>query len=134
VSRSDYAKPRGSASYSGRHRVPERYAECRTRQPAGAVLVDLAASTCSSQKCEAILHQSPPPFSGRGCWGAPAGRQLIQGVGQSMVGKVHACSTRTLRHRWWRLLHRTAAVSAMLFLIAEIGMVAVGSVRPGNAQ
>src|SRR3954449_11371425 len=51
-----------------------------------------------------------------------------------MVGIVHACSTGRLRHRWWRLLHRTAAVSAMLFLIAEVGMVAVGSVRPGRAE
>src|SRR3954465_1060510 len=51
-----------------------------------------------------------------------------------MVGTVHACSTGRLRHRWWRLLHRTAAVSALLFLIAEVGMVAVGSVRPGRAE
>src|SRR3954468_9224081 len=51
-----------------------------------------------------------------------------------MVGSVQACSTGRLRHRWWRLLHRTAAVSAMVFLIAEAGMVAVGSVRPGRAE
>jgi Ca2+-binding RTX toxin-like protein len=51
-----------------------------------------------------------------------------------MAGRVHACSTRKVRHRWWRMLHRTAAVSAMLFLLAEIGMVAVGSVRPGDAR
>ncbi len=37
-------------------------------------------------------------------------------------------------HRWWRVIHRTAAVSAMLFLVAEIAVVAVSSVRPQRAQ
>ena len=39
------------------------------------------------------------------------------------------------RHRfWWRVIHRTAAVSAMLFLVAEVAVVAVSSVRPQRAQ
>ena len=34
---------------------------------------------------------------------------------------------------WWRVIHRTVAVSAMLFLIAEIAVVAVSGVRPQRA-
>ena len=44
-----------------------------------------------------------------------------------MSGTLRTRSTRRTRHRWWRVIHRTVAVSAMLFLIAEIAVVAVSS-------
>src|SRR5919197_2274016 len=43
-------------------------------------------------------------------------------------------SNRKGGHRLWRAIHRTAAVSAMLFLVAEVAMVAVGSFRAAPAQ
>ena len=52
-----------------------------------------------------------------------------------MSGRNRTGSTRLLRHRfWWRAFHRTVAVSAMLFLIAEVAVVAVSSVRPSRAK
>src|SRR6476659_4677911 len=51
-----------------------------------------------------------------------------------MSGRNRTGHTRLLRHRfWWRAFHRTVAVSAMLFLIAELAVVAVSSVRPSRA-
>ena len=50
-----------------------------------------------------------------------------------MSGTLRTRSTRRPRHRWWRVIHRTVAVSAMLFLIAEIAVVAVSGVRPSRA-
>ena len=51
-----------------------------------------------------------------------------------MSGRNRTGSTRLLRHRfWWRAFHRTVAVSAMLFLVAEIAVVAVSGVRPSRA-
>src|SRR3954453_18983033 len=55
------------------------------------------------------------------------------GEGSAMSGTTRARSTRHKRHRLWRAVHRTAAVSAMLFLIAEIASVAVTMVRPARA-
>jgi len=51
-----------------------------------------------------------------------------------MSGIDQARRTRDGRHRWWRLFHRTAVVSAMLFLVAEVAVVAVSSVRPSRAK
>src|SRR3954462_5274929 len=51
-----------------------------------------------------------------------------------MSGTIRPRSTRRSRHRWWRVAHRTAAFSAMLFLIAEVAMVAVGTVHPSRAD
>src|SRR3954463_10210256 len=56
------------------------------------------------------------------------------GEGSAMSGTTRARSTRHKRHRLWRAMHRTAVVSAMLFLIAEIASVAVTMVRPGQAR
>src|SRR5690349_5759251 len=56
------------------------------------------------------------------------------GGGSAMSGTARARSTRHTRHRVWHAIHRTAAVSAMLFLVAEIGAVAISTVRPGQAQ
>jgi len=50
-----------------------------------------------------------------------------------MSGTLRTSSTRRTRHRWWRVIHRTVAVSAMLFLIAEVAVVAVSAVRPSRA-
>ena len=38
------------------------------------------------------------------------------------------------RRRWLGAVHRTVAVIAALFLIAELGMLAISAVRPGRAQ
>src|SRR4029079_10452689 len=72
------------------------------------------------------------PAAGAGCarWELP----LQWGGGLSMSARERTSSTRRTRHRWWRVIHRTAAVSAMLFLVAEIAVVAVGTVRPTRAQ
>src|SRR4051795_5884700 len=51
-----------------------------------------------------------------------------------MSGTFRTRSTRHTRHRWWGAFHRTAAVSAMLFLIAEVGAVAVSAVRTPGAS
>src|SRR5919197_2161224 len=52
-----------------------------------------------------------------------------------MSGRSQAGINRYFRHRtWWRALHRTVAVSALLFLIAEVAVIAVSSVRPARAQ
>src|SRR3954447_13598805 len=51
-----------------------------------------------------------------------------------MSGTFRARSTRHTRHRWWGAFHRTAAVSAMLFLVAEVGAVAVSAVRTPGAS
>src|ERR671933_7529 len=52
-----------------------------------------------------------------------------------MSGRHWPGSNRYFRHRfWWRAFHRTLAVSAMLFLVAEIAAVAVSTVRPSRAQ
>jgi hypothetical protein len=45
-----------------------------------------------------------------------------------MSGTNQARRTRNNRHRWWRVFHRTAVFSAMLFLVAEVAVVAVSSV------
>src|SRR4051812_14616799 len=66
--------------------------------------------------------------------GAPADRNSKWGEGSAMSGTSRACSTRHTRHRVWHAIHRTAAVSAMLFLIAEITAVAISTVRPGEAR
>ena len=67
-----------------------------------------------------------------GCVGAQLTRL---GEGLTMSGRNRTGSTRLLRHRfWWRAFHRTVAVSAMLFLIAEVAVVAVSSVRPSRAK
>jgi Ca2+-binding RTX toxin-like protein len=51
-----------------------------------------------------------------------------------MSGTNQARRTRNNRHRWWRVFHRTAVFSAMLFLVAEVAVVAVSSVRPSRAK
>jgi Ca2+-binding RTX toxin-like protein len=51
-----------------------------------------------------------------------------------MSGTNQARRTRNSRHRWWRVFHRTAVFSAMLFLVAEVAVVAVSSVRPSRAK
>ena len=51
-----------------------------------------------------------------------------------MSGNFRTSSTRRSRHRAWRIFHRTAAVTALAFLVAEIAVVAVSSVRPQRAQ
>ena len=51
-----------------------------------------------------------------------------------MSGNIRTRSTRRSRHRAWRIFHRTAAVTALAFLVAEIAVVAVSSVRPQRAQ
>src|SRR5918912_2880150 len=52
-----------------------------------------------------------------------------------MSGRHRTGSNRYFRHRfWWRAFHRTLALSAMLFLVAEIAAVAVSTVRPSRAQ
>src|SRR4051812_29935133 len=55
--------------------------------------------------------------------------------GPAMSDPRRTRNNRHFRHRfWWRAIHRTAALSAMLFLVAEIASVAVSTVRPGSAQ
>src|SRR4051794_18532892 len=57
------------------------------------------------------------------------------GEGPAMSGPHRTRNNRHFRHRfWWRAIHRTAALSAMLFLIAEVASVAVSTVRPGSAE
>src|ERR671933_1131783 len=52
-----------------------------------------------------------------------------------MSGRHWPGSNRYFRHRfWWRAFHRTLAVSAMLFLVAEIAAVAVSTLRPSRAD
>jgi Ca2+-binding RTX toxin-like protein len=52
-----------------------------------------------------------------------------------MSGRHRASHNRHFRHRFaWRVLHRTVAVSAMLFLIAEVAAVSVSVLKPGRAQ
>src|SRR3954462_5473609 len=52
-----------------------------------------------------------------------------------MSGRTRTGATRHFRHHfWWRPFHRTLAVSAMLFVVAEIAAVAVSTVRPSRAQ
>ena len=52
-----------------------------------------------------------------------------------MSGRNRTGNNRHFRHRfWWRALHRTAAATALLFLVAEVAVVAVSSVRPQRAQ
>jgi hypothetical protein len=51
-----------------------------------------------------------------------------------MSGRTRTRSARHGRHRWWRAIHRTAAVTAMLFVVAEVAVVAVSSLRPQRAQ
>jgi len=52
-----------------------------------------------------------------------------------MSGRHRNGNNRHFRHRfWWRALHRTAAATALLFLVAEVAVVAVSSVRPQRAQ
>src|SRR4051812_23136627 len=66
--------------------------------------------------------------------GAPADRNSKWGEGSTMSGTSRARSTRHTRHRVWHAVHRTAAISAMLFLVAEIAAVAISTVRPGQAR
>src|SRR3954471_20082510 len=55
--------------------------------------------------------------------------------GPAMSDPRRTRNNRHFRHRfWWRAIHRTAALAAMLFLVAEIASVAVSTVRPGSAQ
>src|SRR6476659_2778639 len=72
------------------------------------------------------------PAAGAGCarWELP----LQWGGGLSMSANERTRSTRRSQHRWWRAVHRTAAFSALLFLVAEVAVVAVSSVRPQRAQ
>jgi Ca2+-binding RTX toxin-like protein len=52
-----------------------------------------------------------------------------------MSGRDRTRSNRHFRHRfWWRAFHRTLAASALLFLVAEVAVVAVSSVKPSRAQ
>ena len=51
-----------------------------------------------------------------------------------MSARERTHSSRRDRHRAWRVIHRTAAFSAMLFVVAEVAMVAVGSFHPSKAQ
>src|SRR3954449_7512608 len=52
-----------------------------------------------------------------------------------MSGTHRTRSTRDTRHRsWWRAIHKTAAFTAMLLLVAEVAVVAVSSLRPSRAQ
>src|SRR4051812_43229897 len=73
-----------------------------------------------------------PPAAGAGC--LPRGSRTPMGEGFFMSGTFRARSTRHSRHRWWRAFHRTAAVSAMLFVIAELGAVALSAVRTAGAS
>src|SRR3954463_4408505 len=66
--------------------------------------------------------------------GVPTDQILQWGEDSAMSGITRARSTHHTRHWLWRAVHRTAAVSAMLFLIAEIGAVAVSMVQPGRAR
>src|SRR3954469_15929604 len=50
-----------------------------------------------------------------------------------MSGTLRTPRLRRPRHRWWRVIHRTVAASAMLSLGAEIAVVAVSGVRPSRA-
>src|SRR3954468_2509463 len=51
-----------------------------------------------------------------------------------MSGTARTTSNRHFRHRfWWRAFHRTLAASALLFLVAEVAVVAVSSVRSAPA-
>jgi len=51
-----------------------------------------------------------------------------------MSGRHRTGNNRHFRHRfWWRALHRTAVATALLFLVAEVAVVAVSSVRPQRA-
>src|SRR3954471_8133546 len=72
-----------------------------------------------------------PPAASAGC---ARGSTLQWGVGSTMSGTSRARSTRHTRHLVWHVIHRTAAVSAMLFLVAEIAAIAVSTVRPGQAR
>src|SRR4051812_31760804 len=52
-----------------------------------------------------------------------------------MSGRDRTTNNRHFRHRfWWRAFHRTLAVSALLFLSAEVALVAVSSLKPSRAQ
>src|SRR3954452_25142205 len=52
-----------------------------------------------------------------------------------MSGRHRTGINRYFRHRFgWRAFHRAVAVSAMLFVVAEIAAVAVSTVRPARAQ
>src|SRR3954471_14750139 len=72
-----------------------------------------------------------PPAASAGC---ARGSTLQWGEGSTMSGTSRARSTRHTRNRVWHAVHRTAVVSAMLFLIAEIAAVAISTVRPGQAR
>ena len=50
--------------------------------------------------------------------------------GRNRTGSTRFSATESV----WRAFHRTVAVSAMLFLIAEVAVVAVSSVRPSRAK
>src|SRR3954469_10296337 len=55
--------------------------------------------------------------------------------GPAMSDPRRTRNNRHFRHRfWWRAIHRTVAVSALLFLVAEMASVAVSTVRPGTAE
>src|SRR3954452_16669955 len=52
-----------------------------------------------------------------------------------MSGRHRTGINRYFRHRFgWRAFHKAVAVSAMLFVVAEIAAVAVSTVRPSRAQ
>src|SRR4051812_48017015 len=52
-----------------------------------------------------------------------------------MSGRHRTGNNRHFRHRfWWRALHRTLVVSAALFMLAELTVVAVSVVRPSRAK
>src|SRR5690348_3489878 len=69
-----------------------------------------------------------------GARGALADNHSDWGGGLHMSGRGRTSSSRRGRHRMWRAIHRTAAFSAMLFLVAEVALVAVGSLHPSKAQ
>src|SRR3954452_4298583 len=66
-----------------------------------------------------------------GCVGA----HVLQLGGPTMSGPRRTRNNNHFRHRfWWRAIHRAAALSAMLFLVAEVASVAVSTIRPGTAE
>src|SRR4051794_10341360 len=73
----------------------------------------------------------PPQSPTRGAWA----RMYSNWGGPTMSGPRRTRNNNHFRHRfWWRAIHRAAALSAMLFLVAEIASVAVSTVRPGTAE
>src|SRR4051794_7217478 len=73
----------------------------------------------------------PPQSPTRGAWA----RMYSNWGGPTMSGPRRTRNNNHFRHRfWWRAIHRAAALSAMLFLVAEVASVAVSTIRPGTAE